>query len=1042
MNVDIRIPKKFWHEKKAVFMTNSKHTGIDWRNCFLPPQYRVHRLIAETDEAWDAIPPIPVLVAPDGDVLVQRDSELKLAWNETHLFVSADIHDAETVFSPDLTPDSPDFWRQDHIEFRLLPDPKRELEQIQFIISPSGKCFDNRGLWKEGIPYAKGSLGADGWRVRLAVPIEKLGLRKPRTGTVLKGILAHTRWADQFADIACSSATELGFTHADHFGEFVFVEENAFQLTNVTGCSAEIMNASGGAVKGSLLVTAERDTELPPLTRAYPVDLGIGRTQITVDLPVNRPLYTRFHMAFATTEGTTEFGAITFRAPVPDTPTIAGGNLEHPYLFLTADELEKIRAKKSNPFVSQLLSDVLDSNAPDRDIPDPDSDDISLKLTPDCAAWFRVAKETMLRDGKGGKKASAKYLWDRQSETAHRGWERVVEAVAPSEEELQVVLDELNRLLRQRDFYNRDAFGDLELPAEGEEVLERGIDQLSEEELFRFNRIVLTRSVECIHNFKAHLASKPGALFTRWLATDDDALIPLATKAVKAAVRFSIVGPYTDLHEGGASTQLAMAYDAFHPYLSEAEREAWITLMKRYLGLHQYTARRHHWNCVSIPNANPVCNAGGGLLALALWREAPELAAECLQHARRFIWHWLDYCAGPDGGNTEGAQYWQYGTENFIPFAIALERVTGSDDGLLSHPAIQNAMNMIEVGLSNDGSMHGMNDTIPVPVGGNLAWFIAGRYSNTKALWYGDHAYRISKARSEAGKKTPYRVGVRDLLLYRPNVPEQTEAPPWEQAFMLDSIQYSIIRSGTNYDCRWTAGLKGSRPPYTHHNQPDTGSFYIHLRGERLLIDPGYYKGNPTDHCLPLIGGRGPVQPEAYTGRITACRSCGDVRYVACDSTDAYDGAAERVVRHLVMVGDQGLVLLDDIVADQTVTAQYQCGGPTKALDDDTILIAGETARVRMDVCHQPRLKLTCHEERNLHDTHWGYHFADCRMFPVTGEYDANETEPLITIFSDATGDIPQTWTIDRRDREILVQTPRGDGVRFVKLNDGWQTDV
>ena len=73
-------------------------------------------------------------------------------------------------------------------------------------------------------------------------------------------------------------------------------------------------------------------------------------------------------------------------------------------------------------------------------------------------------------------------------------------------------------------------------------------------------------------------------------------------------------------------------------------------------------------------------------------------------------------CGGTDGGNTEGAQYWAYGMESFLRFALLLERLTGIDEGLVTHPLIRNALNMVRVSLCNDGALHGVNDTIPMPV--------------------------------------------------------------------------------------------------------------------------------------------------------------------------------------------------------------------------------------------------------------------------------------------------------------------------------------
>jgi len=328
---------------------------------------------------------------------------------------------------------------------------------------------------------------------------------------------------------------------------------------------------------------------------------------------------------------------------------------------------------------------------------------------------------------------------------------------------------------------------------------------------------------------------------------------------------------------------------------------------------------------------------------------------------------------------------------------------------------------MVRVSLCNDGALQGVNDTIPMPVGGEVAWALAGRFDDRFALWYGDHALRWYNA----SRHQPYRVPALWGILFRPALPEVKRQPePLPRAFALPSIECGILRSGPQWDCAWTAGLKGSRPPFTHHNQADTGSLWIDYRGQRLLIDPGYSKAQATDHSLPIINGVAPEAPQDCTGRIIAWRE----GYLACDSTAAYRGAARRVVRHLVMGGEEGLVLLDDIDADGEVLTQFQIGAEPLPVRRG-LQIAG----IRLDLLTRPELRLTVQPERSLHDTHWGYHFADCRLFPVTGLYHAEPRKPLVVVFT-----VGKRPVCRRSGNNLTVKLPSGRELQF-QFQDKWK---
>jgi len=767
---------------------------------------------------------------------------------------------------------------------------------------------------------------------------------------------------------------------------------------------------------------------------------------VEVCLELDRPAYSRHAFCFVRDGRPADLLAVTLRAGVPPLPAPPRA-LEHPYLLFDRDGLEDLRRKaRRAPFPALTGSPARGAEEPpDAGLP-PSGQGNPLAITPRCMNWFRVAKESMLRDGAGGRNPACRRVWELLPPAAQETFRDVVRTVEPTPGQLEVLTGALNEMLARRDFHDAAAFAEVPLPEEAVAMLRRAPGELTDAELFRLNRTILQCTIECMPPFGLDLAARAARCLEKWVLGGDERLAHAATRWVQAADQCMILSPHTDLHEGGVTGSLALAYDAFWPDLSPEERQIWVRVLSRLLELHLRTARKRHWNCTTIANANPVCNGGGGLAALALLTERPDLARESLALARKLIWNWADYCNGPNGGNTEGAQYWQYGAENFLRFASALERVVGSDDGLLSGPSVRRQMGMIRVGLCADGCLHGVNDTIPMPVGGSIAWWVAGRTGEPLALWYGDHAQRVYRRLRAAGREAPYRAEGLWAVLFRPDVPEAVDQPPLPTAFCLDDIQYAVARSGTNYDCGLVAGLKGSRPPYTHHNQPDTGSFFLDVRGERLLIDPGYYKDAPTDHSLPIVDGAVPAVPAEYVGRIIACRERGDLRYLACDATPAYGPAAGRVVRHLVLVGEEGLVLLDDVVPTREgaeVVAQYQAGGPTADLGGGrAVLIAGRAAKARLEVLTRPALRLELRPERSLHDVHWGYHFAECRHFPLVGRYAADAAEPLVTVFTDVTdGEAPPARVVAGAGR-LGVRMPSGREVGFVLLAGGWAAEL
>jgi hypothetical protein len=139
------------------------------------------------------------------------------------------------------------------------------------------------------------------------------------------------------------------------------------------------------------------------------------------------------------------------------------------------------------------------------------------------------------------------------------------------------------------------------------------------------------------------------------------------------------------------------------------------------------------------------------------------------------------------------------------------------------------------------------------------------------------------------------------------------------------------------------------------------------------------------------------------------------------------------------------LILLDDIVpADSAVEicSQYQCGGVTGPIEGGRAwLVKGSEATLRLDLLTRPGALIELRPERTLHDVHWGYHFAQCRLFPVRVTYRADESDPLVSTFMDSTRRM-SGCRLERQGRELLVILPSGRRVGFGWCKDGWRFNV
>lgn len=985
------------------------------RNGFERPRLRILPL----DQEGRPVGHLPWWTNRLGDEVPSLRPCLRMGWSEDALVLEAHVDDPIPVRLPKPAPEA--FWRQDHVELRLVLDPQNPGSQIQILVASDGR-HQVHGI--EGLEVrCTATIRSAGWGVSLRLDRRRLAAAQvicPLSGLpLLRGLVSLTRWGRGFPDSLVLAPVELGFAQHERFVDFLLAPASSVHLVDLQAqpgpltcdpvLDLRLRSCVGGFRSGAVVAWTSTGMQPRPSLRLSIPATESDEVVLQLPLRLDRPAFTTLHLAWEDARGTHALGQFSLRAGIPDAALPEGRR--HPYLLFTTEAIAQLRERGLAPTPSPTPP-ILGQGPYFR--------------SEERVSWHRFAVEVTNRD-------NPRYarIAERLDEPTRACCLRVASGPKISDADRDELVVGLNRLLDRTDLYDPAVWTGTN-PA-----LVAALARSDSPSIVLRNRLLL-QACNPLAFPSAGLDLVQGAVacFRSWLAEPNTDAVERATAWIRLADHHLVMGAHIDLQEGNVAPGLALAYDAFCPLLNAEDRAVWVRVLGRFVDLHLRTAREQFWTTTCIPNANAVCNGGGGLVALALLDEHPD-ARESLRLARSFLPFFADWCQNPDGSNTEGAQYWQYGLTSCLVFAWNLERALGTDDALLGRPQFRQAWTMIAGCLTNDGAMHGVNDTIPMAMGRDIAATAALRHDDARCAWYVRHLEQWHASREAAGRPKTYgEAGLISPLLHPDPIPGYT--PEFPRLQHVTDAEWAILRSEPRWDARITVSLKGCRSPYTHHNQPDVGAISLEVAGERLLIDPGYYKEKPQEHCLVEVDGHLPRQGREHEGRILRCGESRDSVWAACDASRAYGGGVSKVDRLVVVVGDEAVVILDEIIplegAPGRVRAWWQGGGPTRAPAKSTVTVTGERSTLRVDVDGTLR-DATLLPERDLHDTHWGYHFADCRWFPWHWDLDASL--PVITVIQvDAQRAVPQV----RRSHAKLatVVLDGGLGLDLVRTIDGW----
>jgi hypothetical protein len=392
--------------------------------------------------------------------------------------------------------------------------------------------------------------------------------------------------------------------------------------------------------------------------------------------------------------------------------------------------------------------------------------------------------------------------------------------------------------------------------------------------------------------------------------------------------------------------------------MDEMERHVFGPMRQSFATGDSASGRNNNWWLYADMNWNAVCVKGVTGAALAVLPRVEDRALFAAA-AAQYIQHYGDGF-DPDGYDTEGLGYWNYGFSHFIELRENLLRATSGKIDLLASPKMQKV------------ALFGIE--FPMMPGNAAAFGDAGVMprADEHLVRMIEHVFQISPPAPKAEEHSSgiQHAGLTSIALDLFPVPgDELPAPPAVsrhelQAYYADSgvlVSRPALRQGLGV----TIKASGN----TTHSHNDIGSFVIGLDGVQPVGDPGgprYYTGatfgphrldfellNSFGHPVPEIDGH--LQLDATKVKVNVLShsfSHGEDRIVI-DMTPAYDVVElKQITRTLVHSREgNGMVEITDefhLTKPAVIIESLPTHGTWQKVDDHTLLftLGGKQLRV------------------------------------------------------------------------------------------------
>lgn len=174
------------------------------------------------------------------------------------------------------------------------------------------------------------------------------------------------------------------------------------------------------------------------------------------------------------------------------------------------------------------------------------------------------------------------------------------------------------------------------------------------------------------------------------------------------------------LWHGGFSTAIAINYDLLYNDMTPQQRKRVVNFAREHVirpflrntgrgkNLRQHGERGSWWQGI-ISNWNPVCSAGAGMLALAMYEDLDE-AQTVIDRVNASLDNIIKELQVTNGGWVEGLGYWNWTMHYMSLFYISYERATGTQHEGFRSPGFRGTLTFVDYFVPYGSEAAGFGD--------------------------------------------------------------------------------------------------------------------------------------------------------------------------------------------------------------------------------------------------------------------------------------------------------------------------------------------
>ena len=475
-----------------------------------------------------------------------------------------------------------------------------------------------------------------------------------------------------------------------------------------------------------------------------------------------------------------------------------------------------------------------------------------------------------------------------------------------------------------------------------------------------------------------------------WYITGDSVYLEMAKAALQVSCQsgyWSVEPPgenhinAADLRTGELLYNVSFGYDALFPYLDDPlKHECLEALIEK--GLQAYLtghARKDWWVDCDF-NWNSALHGNAGIAAMVIRNADPELSDYVLDLATRGLPHMIESFY-PGGGYIEGVMYQGTAIGHLTDFVVPYYKLTGDDLGLLENEDFHNTLTFWIPMFAPDGRAYNFSDCSER----------GSMYGIAQGFWWAQQLNRPEWTWDQE-RRTSTRAGrgglFHDVEAFWYRKPHQESVPFEMSRFMhFEGIDWAMWRGETSW-LAFRGGYNGG-----NHDNDDLGNLIMGHGRDRFLIDPGYGANKASEHnCITV---RGHEQTDCATSKITRAFEHEDGFYLVCDIREAFPLSVSHYNRHLLLLDDQHLLLIDDVKGKEEkrvwVNGHFQTRYPVERTEH------GWTIHGSADTCHVDLL----FDFGRLNEERWNFR-GTINKLVYKDLYDRNHSvQPVLFSFND-----------------------------------------